>query len=75
MVAERIGTSDLLNIGVGGKLEVILPDYLAVCSTKALVSRCNLAYPREDGLVWRTTYNREKKTLTIYLTEKPQKED
>lgn len=69
MVAEKISTQDILNIGVGGKLEVILPDYLAVCSAKVLVHRCKLAYPREDGLTWRTSYNREKNQLTIYLAK------
>jgi hypothetical protein len=70
MIAERIGTSDILNIGVGGKLEVVLPDYKAVESAKVLVARCRLRYPREDGLTWRTTFCREKNMLTIYLGEK-----
>ena len=70
MVAERIGTSDILNIGIGGRLEVILPDYKAIESAKVLVTRCNLRYPREDGMVWRTKFNREKNMLTIYMESK-----
>ena len=70
MVAERISTSDILNIGMGGKLEVILPDYKAVESAKVLVARCKLRYPREDGFSWRTEYNREKNMLTIYCVKK-----
>lgn len=73
MVAERISTQDILNIGVGGKLEVILPDYKAICSAKVLVARCKLAYPREDGLTWRTSFCRKKNQLTIYL-DKPEEE-
>ena len=70
MIAERISTSDILNIGAGGKLEVILPDYKAVESAKVLVARCKLRYPREDGLTWRTEFCREKNMLTIYLDKK-----
>ena len=70
MVAERISTSDILNIGAGGKLEVILPNYKAVESAKVLVARCKLRYPRDDGLTWRTEFCREKNMLTIYLDKK-----
>lgn len=70
MIAERISTSDILNIGAGGKLEVVLPDYKAVESAKVLVARCKLRYPREDGLTWRTEFCREKNMLTIYLDKK-----
>lgn len=70
MKADRISTNDILNIGTGGKLEVMLPDYKAVCTAKTLVSRCNLAYPREDGQVWRTAFCREKNMLTVYLEKK-----
>ena len=69
MKAERISTSDIRNIGAGGKLEVILPDYKAVCSAKVLVSRCNLAYGG-DGYTWRTSFCRENNSLTIYCERK-----
>lgn len=75
MVAERISTSDILNIGAGGKLEVILPDYRAIESAKVLVARCRLRYPRKDGMTWRTEFCREKSMLTIYCEPKAKEEE
>ena len=74
MVAERISTQDILNIGAGGRLEVVLPDYKAVESAKVLVARCKLRYPRDDGRTWRTEFCREKNSLTIYC-EYPQNQN
>lgn len=66
MVAERISTADILNIGTNGKLEVQLPNWAAVEVAKNLVSRCNVRYPREDGSRWRTSVDR--KTFKIIIT-------
>lgn len=73
MVAERLTTKDIRNIGQGGALEVILPDYAAVESAKVLVSRVKLRYPREDGYTLRTEFNRTKNSITIYC--EPEKEE
>lgn len=74
MVAERISTSDILNIGANGKLEVVLPDYKAIESAKVLVTRCKLRYPREDGMTWRTEFSRQKMSITIYCEPKKEEE-
>lgn len=65
MIAERISTADILNIGLNGKLEVQLPNWAAVEVAKNLVSRCNVRYPRKDGGRWRTSVNRKTYKITI----------
>lgn len=73
MVAERISTADILNIGMNGKLEVQLPDYAAIEVAKNLVSRCNVRYPRKDGGRWRTSVDRKTFKITVYC--EPSKEE
>lgn len=70
MVAERVTTDDIRNIGTGGKLEVILPNYGAVEAAKVMVTRVKLRYPREDGYTLRTEFNRKKMSFTIYCVPK-----
>ena len=66
MVAERVTTDDVRNIGAGGRLEVILPNYAAVEAAKVLVSRVKLRYPRDDGYTLRTRFDRKRMSFTLY---------
>ena len=70
MTAERISTADIRNIGLGGKLEVFLPNYAAIEVAKNLVSRCNVRYPRPDGGKWRTSIDRKTFRIVIYCEPK-----
>ena len=65
MIANKIGTDDIVNIGAYGKLKVTLPDYAAVESAKNLVTRAKARYPRKDGLTYTTGV--DKKTNTIII--------
>ena len=75
MVAEKVTTEDVKNIGAGGKLEVILPNYAAIEAAKVLVTRVKLRYPREDGYTLRTSFNRKKMSITIYCEPKVEEEE
>lgn len=65
MVADKISTNDIQGIGVGGALEVTLPDYKACVSAKNLVTYTKNMYPREDGMTYTCSINRETSTITI----------
>ena len=65
MVADKISTNDIQNIGSGGTLEVKMPDYKACMSAKNLVTYTKNMYPREDGLTYTCSINRETATITI----------
>ena len=66
MVASKIGTKDIINIGAFGKLTVTLPDWAAVESAKNLVTRAKKRHPREDGLTYSiSTKNPTPNTITI----------
>lgn len=65
MVANKIGTDDIVNIGALGRLKVTLPDFAAVESAKNLVTRVKSRYPREDGLTYTTRVDKKTNTLTI----------
>ena len=65
MVAERISTNDIQCIGKGGTLEVTLPDYKACMSAKNLVTYTKNMYPREDGMTYTCSINRDTHTIII----------
>lgn len=65
MTAERISTNDIQSIGLGGVLEVRLPDYGACISAKNLVTYTKNMYPREDGMTYTCSINRETSTIII----------
>lgn len=65
MVADKVSTDDINNIGSYGKLIVTLPTYAAVESAKNLVTRAKVRHPREDGLTYTCSVNKSTNTLTI----------
>lgn len=65
MVANKVGTEDIKNIGAFGRLTVTLPDYAAVESAKNLVTRTKTRHPREDGLTYTTCVDKKTNTITI----------
>ena len=65
MIADKISTNDIQNIGKYGILEVTLPDYKACMSAKNLVTYTKNMYPREDGLTYTCSINRDNHTITI----------
>ena len=69
MIANKVGTDDIVNIGSFGKLTVTLPDYAAVESVKNLVTRAKVRHPREDGLTYTTKVNKMTNTLTIEVVK------
>lgn len=69
MVAERISTNDIQSIGTGGTLEVTLPDYKACMSAKNLVTYTRNMYPREDGMVYTCSIDRDTHTITIKVVK------
>lgn len=69
MIAERLSTKDIQSIGVGGSLEVTLPDYKACMSAKNLVTYTKNMYPREDGMTYTCSINRESNTIIIKVVE------
>ena len=69
MVANKVGTDDILNIGAFGKLTVTLPDYAAVESAKNLVTRAKARYPREDGLTYTTGVDKKTNTIVIEVVK------
>ncbi len=70
MVADKISTNDIQSIGKYGKLEVTLPDYKACMSAKNLVTYTKNMYPREDGLTYKCSINRDTHTITIETVDK-----
>ena len=69
MVADKISTSDIRGIGKFGSLELTLPDYKACMSAKNLVTYTKNMYPREDGLTYTCSINRDTHTITIKVIE------
>ena len=69
MVADKISTTDIQSIGKYGILEVKLPDYKACMSAKNLVTYTKNMYPREDGLTYTCSINRETHTITIRVVD------
>ncbi len=65
MKAETISVNDIRAIGVGGQLQVTMPDYKATVSARNLVSYVRKAYPREDGLTYKTSTDVKTNTITI----------
>lgn len=70
MVADKISTTDIQCIGKYGVLEVTLPDYKACMSAKNLVTYTKNMYPREDGLTYTCSINRETNTITIRVVDR-----
>ena len=70
MIADRISTSDIQSIGRYGTLSVTLPDYKACMSAKNLVTYTKNMYPRDDGLTYTCSINRETNTITIRTIDK-----
>jgi hypothetical protein len=69
MVADKISTNDIQGIGKNGMLVVTLPDYKACMSAKNLVTYTKNMYPREDGMTYTCSINRETSTITIKVVE------
>lgn len=69
MVANKVGTNDITNIGAFGRLIVTLPDFAAVESAKNLVTRVKSRYPREDGLTYTTCVDKKTNTITIEVVK------
>ena len=70
MVASKVGTDDIINIGAFGKLTVTLPDFAAVESVKNLVTRAKKRHPRTDGLTYTiSTKNPKPNTITIMVVK------
>ena len=69
MVANKVGTEDIINIGAFGKLIARLPDYAAVESVKNLVTRAKARHPRQDGLTYTTSVDKETNTITIEVVK------
>lgn len=69
MIANKVGTDDIVNIGSFGKLKVTLPDFAAVESAKNLVTRAKARHPREDGLTYTTKVDKMTNTITIEVVK------
>lgn len=74
MIASKIGTDDILNIGTDGKLEAVLPNYSAIKSVKSLVTRAKKRYPRKDGMTYAFKSERETNTVTIKVVKQEKNE-
>lgn len=70
MIADKISSSDIRGIGQYGILEVTLPDYKACMSAKNLVTYTKNMYPREDGLTYSCSINRNTNTIIIKTIDK-----
>lgn len=70
MVSEKVSTNDIQNIGSYGTLVVKLPDYKSCMSVKNLVTYTKNMYPREDGLTYTTSIDRDTSTITIKTIDK-----
>ena len=69
MIANKVGTDDIVNIGSFGKLKVTLPDFAAVESVKNLVTRAKARHPRKDGLTYTTKVDKMTNTITIEVVK------
>lgn len=69
MIASKVGTEDIINIGMFGKLTVTLPNPKAVESVKNLITRTKYLYPREDGLTYTTNTDKKTNTITIKVVK------
>ncbi|MBR5728595.1 MAG: hypothetical protein IKX61_00075 [Prevotella sp.] len=69
MVAEKLSTNDIRGIGVGGVLEVTLPDYKACMSAKNLVTYTKNMYPREDGMTYTCSIDSATNTISIKVVK------
>lgn len=67
MKADNVSSEDIRKIGVGGQLEVELPNYHACVAAKGKVNYIKKAYPRTDGNVYYTFLRGN--TITIGLTD------
>lgn len=65
MIADKISTNDIQRIGKNGTLEVTLPDYKSCMSAKNLVTYTKNMYPRDDGLTYTCSINRDTHTIII----------
>ncbi|MBQ7440225.1 MAG: hypothetical protein IJ166_06630 [Prevotella sp.] len=65
MIADKISTTDIRSIGKDGTLEVTLPDYKSCMSAKNLVTYTKNMYPREDGMTYTCSINRDTHTIII----------
>ena len=72
MVSDKVSTSDIRNIGSHGSLVVTLPDYKSCMSVKNLVTYTKNMYPREDGLTYTMSIDRDTNTITIRTIDKVQ---
>lgn len=70
MVADKISTNDIQRLGRDSSLEITLPDYKACVSAKNLVTYTKNMYPREDGMTYTCSINRDTNTITIKVVEK-----
>ncbi len=70
MIANKVSSSDIRGIGKYGILEVTLPDYKACMSAKNLVTYTKNMYPREDGLTYSCSINRDTNTISIRTIDK-----
>ena len=70
MVADKISTTDIQGIGRYGMLEVKLPNYKSCMSAKNLVTYTKNMYPREDGLTYTCSINRDTCTIVIRVIDK-----
>lgn len=65
MKAKMISIEDIRAIGVGGKLVVTMPDFKATVNARNQVSYVRRAYPREDGMTYKTSTDVKTNTITI----------
>ena len=68
MIANKVGTEDIIHIGAFGKLKVTLPNYASVESAKNLVTRAKVRHPREDGLTYTCKIDKKTNLITIDVT-------
>lgn len=70
MVADRISSNDIRAMGSYGVLSVTLPDYKACMCAKNLVTYTKNMYPRDDGLTYSCSIDRDTNTITIKVVDK-----
>ena len=75
MVADKIGTEDIINIGMNGRLRVKLPDYATIESVKNLITRAKARYPRKDGMTYATHVDKKTNTITIAVVTHEEAKD
>lgn len=57
-------------MGAYGTLVLTMPNYKACMSAKNLVTYTKNMYPREDGLTYTCSINRDTNTITIKVVDK-----